>query len=71
MRSILKSWQDCRPGWTRRVRWYEPGVSGETIRLCFEDADGKANRLYAAELDAQADWECFKSGSLSVVEVLR
>jgi len=33
--SWTKAWQDFRPGWTRRVRWY-PQRSG-LIRLQFEE----------------------------------
>lgn len=59
MRTLHKSWQDKRPGWTRRVRWYD----GPEIRLCFEDQYGKQNKFYTNAADAQHDYDQFKENS--------
>jgi hypothetical protein len=35
MRGLYKSWQNHRPGWTRRIRWY----NGDTIRLQVDERE--------------------------------
>jgi hypothetical protein len=67
MRFLYKLWQDRRPRFTRRVRWYQPTDPGETIRLTFEDAaHGEASRCYATATDAQRDYDAFREGRLTV-----
>jgi hypothetical protein len=56
----LKAWQDERPGWTRRVRWY-PQKSGQ-VRLQFEErVPGETVRdkhsLFADPENAQLLWD--------------
>jgi len=36
---ILKSWQNARPGWTRRVRFYPSDKGDGMARLVFEERD--------------------------------
>lgn len=71
MRSIDKRWQDKRPGWTRRVTWYEGNSEFQPIRLTFEDANGRGNRVYGMEERevAQRDFDAFKTGALTVLDV--
>jgi hypothetical protein len=58
-RSYHKGWQDQRPGFTARVRWYESDTS---IRLNFE-AEGEVwNRFYSGsgrQEIAQAEYDEF------------
>ena len=58
VRAFRKSWQNKRPGWTRRVRWYEGGP-GEKIRLQFEDTLGKSNGFFTTAEEAQAAYDAF------------
>jgi hypothetical protein len=66
MRVCKKSWQDRRPEWRRRVRWFQ-GLIGEsvTIRLKFTDLDEgrETNRFYTDEDSATSDYEAFISGA--------
>lgn len=65
-RAYHKSWQDRRPEWRRRVRWFE-GRIGEsvTIRLKFTDLDEgrECNRFYGEHDSATRDYEAFISGA--------
>jgi hypothetical protein len=66
VRTYRKSWQNRRPGWTRRVRWFEGPVAGDlSIRLCFEDYDEgrKLNRFYTSIAEARAAYETFIAGA--------
>ena len=66
MRAYHKSWQDKRPGWRRRVRWFE-GRTGDSlsIRLNFCDMDEhrECNRFYVSREDATDDYEAFIAGA--------
>lgn len=67
-RSYLKGWQDKRPGWTRRVRWYQ---GREDVRLQFEERaeDGTrhiAHRVYKDTDAAQMDFELFTRDLITV-----
>ncbi len=72
-RSLVKSWDNrnqCRKGmryagWTRRMRWYEDS----DIRICYEDQDGEQNLIYNFIEDAQKDWDDFKKGILTTLEL--
>lgn len=77
-RFLTKSWQDKRPGWTRRVRWYESRTDATyeevgfvSIRLNFIDPNGEVNMFYADDPSAVADWEAFKHGDLDILELMR
>jgi hypothetical protein len=68
MRSLHKAWQDKRPGWTRRVRWYQ-GEGHEVygvIRLKFEDESGSWNAFFNCEADAQEAFNEFRNGAVRV-----
>jgi hypothetical protein len=68
MRFLYKSWQDRRPRFSRRVRWYTTGCPSEPVLLKFEDANiGEASRSYA---DAQPDYDAFCQGRLTVEAIL-
>jgi hypothetical protein len=71
MRSIHKSWQNRRPGFTRRVRWYNPDDSdfNGTIRLNFEDEYGQQNVYYKTLEEAQAEFDAFKADELNTLEI--
>ena len=65
-RSYVKSWQDKRPGWTRRVRWYE-GIIGDdlpTIRLEFTDTERRRNRFFTDRDEAQTAYDTFIEGTM-------
>lgn len=74
-RALHKSWQDKRPGWRRRVRWYR-GSEEDGIRLQFEETDGrthtalKAHRIYFDEGTAQMDYDLFIEGALTADLIL-
>lgn len=70
-RFLTKSWQDKRPGWTRRVRWYEADDGIVNIRLNFIDPNGEVNMFYGDDTSAYKDWEAFKHGDLGVLELMR
>ena len=70
MRSLHRSWQDKRPGWTRRIRWYSPGHPGQGIRLSLEDEYGMVNIYPADSIEAQALFDRFKLNQLSTLEIL-
>lgn len=59
-RALHKSWQDKRPGWTHRVRWYE---GEDDIRLSFETPISRHNDWYRLEERemAQAAYDSFRS----------
>lgn len=59
MRHLHKSWQDRRPGWTQRVRWYEPGFDGEQWRLEFITPAVRQHRFYGTREAAQAAYDSF------------
>ncbi len=64
-RYLHKSWQDKRPGWTRRVRWYE----GVPIRLNFIDQSwGEANLFFDTAEAAQEAYDRFVNGA-SIVQI--
>jgi hypothetical protein len=79
MRSLLREWTNnyykgLRTGdWTKRLRWYEPGNETESIRVQFEDADGKQNKFYPPpdKAQAEADWQAFKAGTLTTEMIRR
>lgn len=73
-RVFHKSWQDQRPGWRRRVRWYR-GSDEDGIRLQFEEYDAagtklKAHRIYHDEGTAQTDYDLFVEGALTADLIL-
>lgn len=55
-RWLLKSWQNRRPGWTRRIRWYD---GTNDIRLEFTDEHGTHNMYFTLDQreEAQREWE--------------
>lgn len=71
MRTKLKSWQNKRHGWTRRVRWYEGPTHGTSapFRLNFEDEEGSFNALYTVEEEAQAAYDQFRKTDVSAAVV--
>jgi hypothetical protein len=64
VRVYTKSWQDCRPEWRRRVRWFE-GSNPLSIRLKFTDlGEGReTNRFYSERDEATRDYQAFISGA--------
>ena len=63
MRTRHKSWQNQRPGWTRRVIWYNPQTNSEqSIRLKFEDEHGSYNLYFGNAEKAQAAFDAFREG---------
>lgn len=68
MRHLHRAWQDRRPGWTRRIRWYAGDVSG--IRLNLIDEDGEVNLYPDDEAHAAKLFDLFKKGQLSTLEIL-
>lgn len=73
MRSFHIGWQNIRPGFTRRARWYKPTAEaferGYPIRLNFEDESHSANLYYTTVEEAQADWDDFKADKVSVADL--
>lgn len=65
MRAFHKSWQNKRPGWTRRVRWYQQTLPYLSIRLNFIDFDEhrECNRFYTDRDEATRDYEAFIAGA--------
>lgn len=61
MRSLHKAWQNKRPGWTRRVRWYEG--PGPDIRLEFQDEERKVNVFFDSHEEAQKWYDAFAEGT--------
>ena len=76
-RSLRRGWQNARPGWTRRVRWYESARTSEgvSIRLQFEERvvtlddnympheeRERVNRFYSDDVAALRDWWRFERG---------
>ena len=67
-RVYYQGWQDQRPGWTRRVKWFR----GETdIRLNFCDLNERreCNVFYRGEdrvERATRDFDRFKAGTVTV-----
>jgi hypothetical protein len=61
MRSYHKSWQDRRPGFTRRVRWYEgTTASGKpSIRLNMESMGEVWNEFFSDRDEATRVYEAF------------
>jgi hypothetical protein len=71
VRTLHKSWQDKRPGFTKRVRWYEPGYEGQSIRLNFYDAMyGETNMFYTRQEAATEHYDAFKDGKITVQRLL-
>lgn len=68
-RSLLKSWQDRRPAWSKRARWYKG--SWDDIRICFEDEHGITNRFYSDTAEAQQAYDDFRAGKFTVLDLLR
>lgn len=68
MRHLYKSWQDKRPGWTRRVRWYKPELETEKIRLKFEDETGVKHEHFTNVEDAQKAFEAFKTSKRTLYQ---
>ena len=69
MRTKYKSWQNRRPGWTRRVTSYrrDDESGGWTdVRLCFEDESGKVNRYYSNLESSQVAFDAFRNGEMDV-----
>jgi hypothetical protein len=77
-RHYLKSWQDRRPAWTRRVRWYQgsrihvDGMTGpitevDDIRLEFIDEFGRWNEFFGHREDAQRRYDLFMAGDLNML----
>lgn len=72
MRSLHKSWQDRRPEWRRRVRWYEGRIGDAlSIRLKFTDfAEGReCNRFYTDRDRATSDYEAFIASETTVKQL--
>lgn len=71
-RGLHKAWQDVRPGWTRRVRWYV-GNSYDIspIRLNFVDPEGECNMYYHTPDQATVDYDAFKAGELTVMQLIK
>jgi hypothetical protein len=69
MRSYHKGWQDKRPGFTHRVRWYQ-GPPGMSIRLKFDTPQGKVSLFYDTEEAAQADFEAFARDELGFWQLM-
>ena len=68
MRAYHKSWQDKRPGWTRRIRWLQG--PGNDIRLELTDADGRVS-LYPDNAEiAQEIFDDFIAGAIEVRELI-
>lgn len=67
MRHPYKSWQNKRPGWTRRVIWYEDDNS---IRLKFEDEYGRCSRFYDTVDEAQVEYDEFRDGKLTTFKIM-
>lgn len=66
MRTYHKSWQNKRPGWTRRVQWYQAESDGiVSIRLVFTDTEeGREIRKYYPSTEAaNADYAAFIAGA--------
>jgi hypothetical protein len=61
MRALHKAWQDKRPGWTRRVRWFQG--TGEDIRLEFTDEERKVNVFFDSPEEAQRWFDSFVQGT--------
>jgi hypothetical protein len=70
MRSYHKGWQDKRPGWTRRARWFKPGSPTERIRIEFTDQLGKINRFYENETEATAEYEAFIAERANTIDMM-
>jgi hypothetical protein len=70
MRVYTKSWQDRRPEWRRRVRWFE-GQDPLSIRLKFTDLDEgrERNGFYRDREEATRAYEAFIAGA-SVQDVV-
>lgn len=64
VRSYLKGWQDRRPGFTRRVRWYEGTTkSGKpSIRLNMESMGDVWNEFFSDHETARRVYEAFIAG---------
>lgn len=58
MRVYHKSWQDKRPGFTRRVRWYQ-GLPGEKVRLNMEEYGEVWNEWFETPEAAQVAYDAF------------
>ena len=71
MRSYHKGWQSDRPlkPTSRRVNWYEPGQSDETIRLEFMDEYGKVNQFYDTFAKATYAFEGFIAGRFTTLDI--
>lgn len=66
MRAFHKAWQDRRPGWRRRVRWFEGRIGDSiTIRLnlCDMDEGRECNRFYTDHDAATEAYEAFIAGA--------
>jgi hypothetical protein len=70
-RFVIKSWQNQRPGWTRRVRWLEGAAD---IRLVFEDPDGIISLYFDGSKsgveEAQGMFDRFREGLVNVKELM-
>jgi hypothetical protein len=68
-RALRRGWQNNRPAWSRRCRWYEwRSNEGVSIRLQFETRDlttgtrKRVNRFYSDDALALNDMERFEQG---------
>lgn len=68
-RHLHKSWQNKRPGFEYRVRWYEPEFEHEDIRLDFITPQLRTNRYYKTAADAQVAFTAFRI-SKAIVDVI-
>lgn len=71
-----KSWQDKRSGWDRRVRLYHKGrpigYEGENlVRLKFDDEYGSVSHYYLTAEDAQIDYDLFREGRISTLDLMQ
>jgi len=58
-RSYHKGWQNKRPGWTRRIKWYRSNRTHNPIRLELIDYYGKVNVYPRDEEHGNNIWERF------------
>jgi hypothetical protein len=71
-RSYYKGWQDKRPGWRKRAKWFQVGLETTDIRINFVDLDEgrECNRFYNNYEAAQADYGAFMVGHKTVLQLM-
>lgn len=76
MRGLIRTWSNAQRStaksryktWTRRARWYED-ASGNDIRICYEDEEGKVNVYFKDREIAEKSLKDFKDGAVSVTQL--